>query len=109
MFAALDRQGSLLRGNFTLSGAIEAFIDPLIVVAILYACAAWHGERLLSPAYMILAGQSHLHVMTPSNSARNSSTEAASMRFDLMLALRVVLSRSRFITMWRTMARLLAA
>ncbi|WP_246262488.1 undecaprenyl-phosphate glucose phosphotransferase [Aromatoleum evansii] len=54
MLAALDRQGSLLRGSFTLSGAIEAFIDPLTVVAVLYACAAWHGERLLSPPYMIL-------------------------------------------------------
>ena len=56
-----------------------------------------------------LPGQSHLHVITPSSSARNSSIVAASMRLDLMLALRVVLSRSRFITMWRTMAKLLAA
>ena len=55
------------------------------------------------------SGQSHLHVITPSSSARNSSIVAASMRLDLMLALRVVLSRSRFITMWRTMAKLLAA
>ena len=54
-------------------------------------------------------GQSHLHVITPRSSARNSSIVAASMRLDLMLALRVVLSRSRFITMWRTMARLFAA
>ena len=54
-------------------------------------------------------GQSHRHVITPSTSARNASIVAASMRLDLMLALRVVLSRSRFITMWRTMAKLLAA
>jgi len=54
-------------------------------------------------------GQSHLHVITPSNSTRNWSMVAASMRLDLMLALHFVLSRSRFITMWRTMARLLAA
>jgi len=45
------------------------------------------------------SGQSHLHVITPSSSARNSSIVAASMRLDLMLALRVVLSRSRFIAM----------
>ena len=32
-------------------------------------------------------GQSHLHVITPSSSARNSSIVAASMRLDLMLAL----------------------
>ncbi|WP_246264573.1 undecaprenyl-phosphate glucose phosphotransferase [Aromatoleum toluvorans] len=58
MLAALDKQGSLMRGSFTLSGAIEAFIDPLTVVAVLYACAAWHGERLLSPPYMILGALS---------------------------------------------------
>jgi len=63
------------------------------------------SSRIQCPA----SGQSHLHVITPSSSARNSSIVAASMRLDLMLALRVVLSRSRFITMWRTMARLLAA
>ena len=55
------------------------------------------------------AGQSHLHVMKPSNSARNVSEVAASIRLVLMLPLRDVLRRSRFITIWRTMARLLAA
>jgi len=54
-------------------------------------------------------GQSHLHVITPSNSARNASEVAASIRFVLMLPLRDLFSRSRLITMWRTTARLLAA
>ncbi|WP_441351358.1 HTH domain-containing protein, partial [Thauera sp.] len=52
--------------------------------------------RLHMGAPITYAGQSHLHVITPSSSARNSSIVAASMRLDLMLALRVVLSRSRF-------------
>ncbi|QTQ37583.1 undecaprenyl-phosphate glucose phosphotransferase [Aromatoleum petrolei] len=73
MLVALDRQGSLLRGNFTLSGAIEAFIDPLIVVAVLYACAAWHGERLLSPAYMILGALSFA-LTFPGNIGLHEST-----------------------------------
>lgn len=54
MLAAIDRQSNLLRSSFTLSGAVEAFIDPITVVAVLYACAAYYGERLLSPPYMIL-------------------------------------------------------
>jgi len=42
-------------------------------------------------------------------SARNPSMVAASIRWDLMLALRVVLSRSSFISMRRTMTKLLSA
>jgi hypothetical protein len=47
--------------------------------------------------------------MTPNNRRETRQSRPASIRFDLMLALRVVSSRSGFITMWRTMARLLAA
>ncbi|BAL23270.1 undecaprenyl-phosphate glucose phosphotransferase [Azoarcus sp. KH32C] len=54
MLAAIERQGNFLRSSFTLAGAVEAFIDPLTVVAVLYCSAAYHGERLLSPPYMIL-------------------------------------------------------
>ena len=59
---------------------------------------------------------SHLQVSAIAPSCQNPkqlgakfANRRSSMRLDLMLALRVVLSRSRFITMWRTMARLLAA
>ena len=81
-----------------ISHAVTKGLDPDVLMK--DSGVAWLGE---------VPGQSHLHVITPSSSARNSSIVAASMRLDLMLALRVVLSRSRFITMWRTMARLLAA
>lgn len=54
MIAALARQGIPLRASFTLSGVVEAFMDPLTVVAVLYGCAAYYGERLLSPPYLIL-------------------------------------------------------
>jgi len=55
------------------------------------------------------AGQSHRHVMNPSTSARNSSdAEAISLLFFIPTLL-VVLRRNRFITIWRTIARLLAA
>src|SRR5574337_432141 len=54
-------------------------------------------------------GQLHLYVMTPSSSARNLSEVAASIRLVLMLPLREAFSRSRFITMCRTTAKLLAA
>ena len=43
-------------------------------------------------------GQSHLHVINPSSSARNSSSEQASRRFDLMLALRDEFRRRRLST-----------
>lgn len=56
-----------------------------------------------------LTGQSHRHVMNPSTSARNSSdAEAISLLFFIPTLL-VVLRRNRFITIWRTIARLLAA
>ena len=87
--------------------AAYRFLSPVLSLPepVRLVCEEDRLDRLLAE----LAGQSHLHVITPSSSARNSSIVAASMRLDLMLALRVVLSRSRFITMWRTMARLLAA
>ncbi len=54
-------------------------------------------------------GQSHRHVMNPSTSARYSSdAEAISLLFFIPTLL-VVLRRNRFITIWRTIARLLAA
>ena len=46
---------------------------------------------------------------SPSNCSRKSSSMQASSRLDLMLALRVVLWRSRFSTMWRSTTKLLAA
>ncbi len=54
MLAAIERQGNFLRTSFTLSSAVQAFVDPITVIAVLYACAAYYGERLLSPPYMIL-------------------------------------------------------
>ena len=70
-------------------------------------------ECPLSPeavmARMHGAGQSHRHVMNPSTSARNSSdAEAISLLFFIPTLL-VVLRRNRFITIWRTIARLLVA
>ena len=50
----MESQGNLLRTTFALSGAAQAFMDPLIVVVVIYACAAYYGERLLSPPYLIV-------------------------------------------------------
>ena len=69
-------------------------------------------ERNLAALFTSLdaePGQSHRHVMNPSTSARNSSdAEAISLLFFIPTLL-VVLRRNRFITIWRTIARLLAA
>lgn len=54
-------------------------------------------------------GQSHRYVINPSTSARNSSEAEASRRLFFIPALTVELSRRRFITICRTMARLFAA
>lgn len=54
-------------------------------------------------------GQSHRHVMNPSTSARNSSDAEAINLLFFIPTLLVVLRRNRFITIWRTIARLLAA
>lgn len=76
----------------------------------LYPVICGQGGALRGKAHATLACRAIASLChTPSNSARNSSMVAASMRLDLMLALRMVLSRSRFITMWRAMAKLLAA
>ena len=66
-------------------------------------------KHIVGRAYAHVPGQSHRHVMNPSTSARNSSdAEAISLLFFIPTLL-VVLRRNRFITIWRTIARLLAA
>ena len=54
MFAALDRNPGFLRSSFTLTRMLEAFLDPVIVAAMLFGCAAAFGERFDAP-YVILA------------------------------------------------------
>lgn len=39
MLFALEKPTHLLRNGLTLPGAIEAFLDPLVVVSVLLACA----------------------------------------------------------------------
>ena len=97
---------ALFGGSRVLSGLVLVFVPLASLMAVVFggiSLIRFFAQRPQAP------GQSHLHVITPSSSARNASMVAANIRLDLMLALRVVLSRSRFITMWRTMARLLAA
>ena len=61
------------------------------------------------PRLGLAHGQSHLHVIDPSSSEGNRSEVAASMRLVLMLPLREVFRRMRFMTIRRMMAKLLAA
>ena len=53
MFAAIDRQNALRRSSLSLSSALEAFLDPLVVVAVLMACANYYDDRM-GPHYIIL-------------------------------------------------------
>ncbi|ANQ85410.1 putative glycosyltransferase [Azoarcus olearius] len=54
MSAAIHNPPSVLRGHVSLTGVLEAFLDPTIVVAMLFAAAYGHDERL-GPAYVVLA------------------------------------------------------
>ncbi|MCB1887681.1 MAG: undecaprenyl-phosphate glucose phosphotransferase [Rhodocyclaceae bacterium] len=54
MFAVLDRNPSFLRSSFTLTRFLEAFIDPVVVSAMLLLCAGISGQRFSAP-YVILA------------------------------------------------------
>lgn len=54
MLFALEKPTHLLRNGFTLAGAIEAFLNPLIVVTVLLACT-YVANGQLAPQYLILA------------------------------------------------------
>ncbi|MFT3735898.1 MAG: undecaprenyl-phosphate glucose phosphotransferase [Rhodocyclaceae bacterium] len=56
MFAALDqnRQRSLARASFSLSHAVETFLDPVVIVGCLFATAVYQGELIEAP-YILLA------------------------------------------------------
>jgi len=56
MLAALDRtrHRSLARAHFTLSHAVETFLDPIAIVACLFATALWYGESIEAP-YVVLS------------------------------------------------------
>ena len=56
MLAALDRtrHRSLARAHFTLSHAVETFLDPIAIVLCLFATALWYGESIEAP-YMVLS------------------------------------------------------
>jgi putative colanic acid biosysnthesis UDP-glucose lipid carrier transferase len=56
MLAALDRSRhrSLARAHFTLSHAVETFIDPITVVLCLFATALFYGENIDAP-YVVLS------------------------------------------------------
>ena len=54
MLFALEKPTHLLRNGFTLPGAIEAFLDPLIVVGVLLS-SAYVASGQLAPQYLILA------------------------------------------------------
>jgi len=54
MLGALDRPNSFVRPSFTLPGLVGAFLDPIVIVAVLMVCAAVFGQRL-SPSLIILA------------------------------------------------------
>lgn len=54
MLGALDRPNSFVRPSFTLPGLVGAFLDPIVIVAVLMTCAAVSGQRL-SPPLIILA------------------------------------------------------
>ncbi|PTD98133.1 undecaprenyl-phosphate glucose phosphotransferase [Pseudothauera lacus] len=53
MFAAIDRQKMLQRKALTLPAAIEAFLDPLVVIGVLLAAAAHAGDTI-GPPYLVL-------------------------------------------------------
>ncbi|MBX3680379.1 undecaprenyl-phosphate glucose phosphotransferase [Cognatazoarcus halotolerans] len=53
MFAALDKHPGFFRTSFTLTGFVESFLDPLVVIGVLFACALAFGERVAAP-YVIL-------------------------------------------------------
>jgi putative colanic acid biosysnthesis UDP-glucose lipid carrier transferase len=56
MLAALDRnrQRSLARASFSLSHAIETFLDPVVIVTCLFATALYQGEPIEAP-YILLS------------------------------------------------------
>lgn len=54
MLFALEKPTHLLRNGLTLPGAIEAFLDPMVVVSVLLACAFLINGQL-APQYLILA------------------------------------------------------
>lgn len=53
MINSYDKHKNFLRPSFTLTGAIEAFLDPMITMATLAACLAWFAHPF-SARYMIL-------------------------------------------------------
>ena len=53
MINALDKQKNFLRPSFTLPGALEAFLDPVVTMVTLAACLAWYAHPL-SARYIIL-------------------------------------------------------
>ena len=53
MFAALDKHPGFFRTSFTLTGFVESFLDPLVIIAVLFGCALACGEPLRAP-YIIL-------------------------------------------------------
>ncbi len=57
MFAAIDRQNVLRRSSFTLTSAIEAFLDPAIIVSVLLCSALYFNDRM-GPHYLILCALS---------------------------------------------------
>jgi putative colanic acid biosynthesis UDP-glucose lipid carrier transferase len=54
MLVTLDKQRTPLRNTITLAGTVEAFLDPLVVVATLFGSALAFGESL-DAKYVILA------------------------------------------------------
>lgn len=53
MLFALEKPAHILRSGFTLPGAIEAFLDPLVVVSVLLA-STYVVNGQLAPQYLIL-------------------------------------------------------
>ncbi|WP_394790221.1 undecaprenyl-phosphate glucose phosphotransferase [Rhodoferax sp.] len=53
MINALDKQKNFLRPSFTLTSAVEAFLDPLVTIVTLVACLAWFAHPF-SARYIIL-------------------------------------------------------
>ena len=54
MFSSLDNHHSFLRPSYTLTSALEAFLDPIVAVTTLFACVALMGEHP-GPEYVVLA------------------------------------------------------
>ncbi|HJV27110.1 MAG TPA: undecaprenyl-phosphate glucose phosphotransferase [Aromatoleum sp.] len=79
MQATLESRDNLLRGTFTLAGIAEAFIDPIIIVAVFYGSAAWHGERLLSPPYLV-AGALAFSLTFPGNIGLHENVHSATRK-----------------------------